>query len=723
MDNDALLDLLAQRHGIQPGYHDIWGQYNSLSPKSRHYLLAALGLPVDDELALCDALDAHQHRDWLSPLPPVAVVPQDTIHLVLSLPQSALDGHLEWQLSEESGVQHRDRVPVTQLERLTQRQIDGCTYQRVRLALPALPCGYHRLQINAAHTTLIVVPQSCQSLPTGRHWGLAVQLYAVRSGTNWGIGDFADLEAIVTIAAQQGAVTIGLNPLHALFPGQPQRCSPYSPSNRCFVNPLYLAIESMADFAESATARDMVAAPGIQAELQRLRQTDLVDYAGVARLKYSVLRTLYQHFQTQHLAPNSPRAAAFHAYLHAQGEPLRRQAIFEMLNQWFHSLDPSVSGWHDWLRGFHHPDTEPVAQQAEQQADTVGFFQYLQWQCDLQLSQIAAKAKSCGLRLGLYQDLAVGADSSGGEVWAERDCFALGARIGAPPDDFSPGGQDWGLPPWNPRALYDNAYRPYITILQAIMRHAGVLRIDHVMSLLRLFWIPPDCPATDGAYVHYPLADLLGILALESQRNRCTIIGEDLGTVPDEVRTALNAMGVYSYRPLYFQKHWDADGHFQAPHEYPEQALVTATTHDLPTLAGFWVERDIDWREKLNLFPRPEAVTQQRCTRAADRRDLLTALQQQGLCPTDATEATPFSPELMLAIQQFLARSPAQLLMVQLEDVLGQIEQVNMPGTVDQHPNWCRKLDIPLEQWATSSVFMTLCQRLRIERSVNRTQS
>ncbi len=720
MDNDALLDLLVQRYGIQPGYHDIWGHYNRLSTTSRHRLLAALGLPVDDELALCDALDAHQQRDWLTPAPPVAVVPQHAIQIVLSLPETAIDGDLHWQLCEESGTQHHDRVPIAQLEHLAQRHINGHTYQRLRLTLPDLPCGYHKLQVAEAQTSLIVVPDRCQPLPTGRHWGLAVQLYAVRSERNWGIGDFADLQQIVTVAAAQGAVTIGLNPLHALFPDQPQRCSPYSPSNRCFINPLYLAIDSIDDFSESTEAQAILTEPAMQAELRRLRQTDWVDYAGVAAVKYSALRVLYEHFRTQHLAANSPRAAAFQAYVRDQGEPLRRQAIFETLNHWFHSLDPSVSGWHDWLRGFQHPDAETVAQQAEQQAHTVQFFQYLQWQCDLQLSQVAATAKSCGLRLGLYQDLAVGADSGGGEVWAERDCFALGARIGAPPDDFSPSGQDWGLPPWNPRALYDSAYRPYITILQAVMRHAGVLRIDHVMSLLRLFWIPPNCPATDGAYVHYPLADLMGILALESQRHRCAIIGEDLGTVPDEVRSALDATGVYSYRPLYFQKHWDADGRFQAPHEYPEQALVTATTHDLPTLAGFWAERDIDWRAKLNLFPRPEIASQQRHARAADRRELLTALQQQGLRPADMNEAAPFSPELMLAIQQFLARSPAQLLMVQLEDVLGQIEQVNIPGTVDEHPNWCRKLEVPIEAWATWPEFITLGQRLRIERSVKR---
>lgn len=715
MNHHDLLDRLARCHGIQPGYHDVWGHYNPLGEHSRRGLLAAMGLPVDDEAALRKALEEHERRAWLSPLPPVVVARPEALRIPLSLPEAALGQPVLWQLTEESGSRHRGTVRAEQLEHLDRREIDGITYHRLQLELPPLPCGYHYLELTAAAMPLIVVPEHCQPLPAGKHWGLAIQLYAVRSGNNWGIGDFADLQTVIEFSARLGATTIGLNPLHALFPDQPQRCSPYSPSNRRFVNPLYLAIESMVDFAECISAREQVATPEFQAELQRLRLTERVDYSGVAAVKYPLLQTLYRHFRERHLTRNSERAHAFRRYLTEQGDSLRRQAVFETLNRWFRSLDPTVSGWHDWLPGFRHPDAEPVARQAEQQTETVEFFQYLQWQCDTQLQQMTETARRCGLRLGLYQDLAVGADSAGGEVWADRDSFARGARIGAPPDDFSPGGQDWGLPPPNPRTLHETAYRSFITTLQAVMRHAGVLRIDHVMALLRLFWIPPDGRPGDGAYVHYPLADLLSILALESMRNHCVIIGEALGTVPDEVRTALDRAGVYSYRPLYFEKHWDSGGRFKAPEDYPEQALIAATTHDLPTLAGFWLERDIDWREQLDLFPRPGMAEQERGNRVEDRQRLLAALEAQCLRPPSSSANGPFSPELMLAIQQFLARSPARLLMVQIEDLLGQVEQVNLPGTVDQHANWCRKLAIPLENWAEQSVFQELAGRLRAE--------
>lgn len=292
--------------------------------------------------------------------------------------------------------------------------------------------------------------------------------------------------------------------------------------------------------------------------------------------------------------------------------------------------------------------------------------------------------------------------------------YALEAGIGAPPDDFNLNGQDWGLPPLVPERLRDAAYAPFIATLRHNMRHAGALRIDHVMGLMRLYWVPPGGTPADGTYVSYPLDDLLGILALESQRNRCLVIGEDLGTVPDQVRQALRPLGVLSYRLLYFAR--EADGAFLRPADYPAQALVAASTHDLPTLRGYWQGHDLDVRRTLDLFPSQEVREQQIVARARDRARLLMALEREGLLPPGLSVhpvAVPdMTPELAAAIHVLVARTPAKVMMIQPEDVLGQVEQANLPGTTDQHPNWRRKLPLNLEEWQSDPRVLALAAAL-----------
>ncbi|MDX1606704.1 MAG: 4-alpha-glucanotransferase, partial [Candidatus Competibacterales bacterium] len=592
---------------------------------------------------------------------------------------------------------------------------DGHDYRRWHWHLPVeLPCGYHRLRLAGDTLSLIVVPRRCHipaAVAEGRCWGLAVQLYALRSARNWGIGDFADLHELVGQAAAAGAATIGLNPLHALFGAEPERASPYSPSSRLWLNPLYLAPDRLPEYAECTTLRQEVESAGFQQRLEALRTTAMVDYAGVAAVKLPVLKRLYDHFRSHH--QDSDYARDFKAFRDHHGEALRRDALFETLHEWFRTLDPAVHGWHDWLPGYRHPQAGQVARFAAEHETEVGFHEYLQWQADRQLRAVTEHAGRCGLELGLYQDLAVGVDSTGAETWSEPSSYAVGARIGCPPDDFSPTGQDWGLPPPNPERLHESAYAPFVATLRANLRHAGVLRIDHAMALQRLFWIPPGSTPLVGAYVGYPLDDLIGILALESQRNRCLIVGEALGTVTDEIRTALAEASVFSYRVMYFERDWDGDGHFLRPEEYPSDSLVTGATHDLPTLAGFWAERDIDWRERLDLFAHPEQAAEQRAGRAEDRQRLLETLRRCGLCPADAHPEGPFTPDLALALQRYLARSAARLMMVQAEDVFGQIEQVNLPGTIDAHPNWRRKLTVSLEDWPQDPQWQALAAALR----------
>ena len=727
MNADGELLELATVHGIETGYHDIWGTWHPLSHSSAIALLRGMGVPVDDAASIAGALGHARGRDWQSMLPPVHIAREgESIGLPLCLP-GACDSHIaRWHLQLEDGGERSGEAPVADLAAIDEHDAGDGPRRRRRLDMPAgLPCGYHRLSVtvagDSAHMRLIVAPQTCHPPPDHdqgvRTWGIALQLYALRSQHNWGIGDFRDLVHAIDLLAALGADMLGLNPLHALYPVSPAQASPYSPSSRRFLNPAYLHIEAMQDFAECEHVREQVEGTEFQARLSTLRASELVDYEHVVPLKLGVLHELYLHFRDRHLATDSERARHFDAFRHAYGTALRRHAVFEALHARYAPLPHTA-----WPAALRDPDSPAVHEFADAHADEIGCSQYVQWQCALQLASAAQRAATQGMRTGLYLDLAVGSDGHGADAWADSDLLAHDVSIGAPPDDFSLQGQVWGLPPWTPLALREQGYEPFASCLRANMRAAGALRIDHVLGLMRLFWIPSGEDAAHGAYVNYPVHDLLAITALESRRARCVVVGEDLGTVPDEIRAALAHNGVLSYRVLYFEKHWHGDHSFRAPDQYPEQALVTVATHDLATLAGYWVGRDLDLRDALGLFPSPEAAAGQREERHHDRWRLLEALEHQGLRPDGLGEpgAQPPGDALVRAVHQFLARSPAAILSVQMEDVLGETEQVNVPGTVHEHANWRRKLSAPLEAWAGHAPLRALAEAVNRERARDR---
>jgi (1->4)-alpha-D-glucan 1-alpha-D-glucosylmutase len=554
----------------------------------------------------------------------------------------------------------------------------------------------------------------------GRFWGLSVQLYSLRSRRNWGSGDFSDLAKLVDVVASAGGDFIGLNPLHALFPDNPAHISPYSPSHRAFLNVLYIDVEAVPEFAASAAARSRFASADFQARLAALRATEVVDYIGVAQAKFEILPLLFDRFKQA----GGARARAFADWRVQQGEALERFARYEALQAHFRKT-AGAWGWPAWPQEFHDPAAQAVADFARTHADAVAYSAWLQWIAHTQLAAVAAHAKQRGMAIGLYQDLAVGANSGGAEVWSWQSVFAIGkegnggASTGAPPDELNLLGQDWGLPPFVPHRLRAVGYAPFIDILRANMKHAGALRIDHVMGLTRLFWVPPDTPATEGAYVHYPFEDMLGLVANESLRNACLVIGEDLGTVPDGFRERLFAAGVLSYHPLIFERY--PDGQFRLPADMPRQALVAAGTHDLPTLAGFWRSVDLAVRTRLMLFPSDELRQRLITDRGWDRGRLLWALEREGLLPSGVGKDPAALPELTLAviaaIHAYLARSPAMLLVVQPEDLFGLTEQINVPGTLeDQHPNWQRKLPVPIEDWDKAEGFQRCIAALAAER-------
>lgn len=716
------LDRISRQFGIALDYADVWGKRHAVPPDTKRQFLDSMGVRGADDASRAAAAAAFAQRAWREPLLPVYVVGAGAAPiLTVTLPASQQSSR-HWRLTLESGTQSEGEFDPSSAEVVARQSFDSVEYVRYRWPLPEmLALGYHELTFDGApkKTLLIVTPDRCYEPEVlaqgGRVWGFAVQLYALRSPRNWGIGDFGDLHEFVTHCADVGAALVGLNPLHALFPHNAEHASPYSPSSRLFLNMLYIDVEAIPEFLNCETARHAVAAPVFQAALAQLRVRDSVDYGAIAARKREILELLYRDFREHHLAADTATAQAFRAFKRDAGAALERHAIYEALQEHLYSRDANLWGWPVWPQEYRQPDAPAVAAFARAERERIEFFHYTQWQADRQLQRAAAAADK--LAIGLYRDLAVGVDRGGAEAWGNQTLYALDVSVGCPPDDFNLHGQNWGLPPMLPSALRAQAYAPYIATLRANMRYAGALRIDHVMGLLRLFWVPPGARATAGTYVQYPMDDLLGILALESQRQRCMVIGEDLGTVPDEIRAGLRRLGVLSYRLFYFER--SDNGDFKPPREYIETATVAVTTHDLATLAGFWSGQDLTEKYGLGLFPSEEMYRAQVREREQDRRRLLQGLVREQLLPPgiDAQAVTlpPMSPALALAIHIYLARTPAKILLVQPEDVLGQAVPVNLPGTSSERANWRLKLSVELDTLFATPMLTELAARLRAE--------
>jgi 4-alpha-glucanotransferase len=698
---DSLLDQLARRRGIGEAYHDYRGELRPFSAATKTAILAAMGCNVTDADAVRREIASLDAERWQPRAPGVTVVRPGRTGVEIVVPVESLDEAVDWRVLLSDGGQRDGSTVAGQLPELERQERDGRWMTRRWLPLPVdLPPGEHGLQLcmkdGGGDGTLFVAPAHCYepgALVAGRRlWGVAVQLYTLRSPANWGMGDFADLREVVRRCAEQGAAFVGLNPLHALFPSNPGHFSPYSPSSRHFLNVLYIAVPDVPGYADCEAARSAVETPAFRQELERLRATDYVDYPGVARAKLPVLRALYEHFRRTELDPGTAGAQAFRAYQRERGEPLRRQALHDAIDARQRSQDADrYWGWPVWPEELRDPAGAGALEFEVQHRVEVEFHAWLQWTADRQLAAVQRLARELGMPIGLYGDYAVGVNPSGAETWSDQKVYRMGAGVGAPPDPLALKGQDWGIPPQDPHALIEARYRPFRDLIAANMRHFGALRLDHVMALFRQWWVPVGLGATEGGYVHYPLEDLMSVLALESALHRCLVVGEDLGTVPDEMRHAMAEFAVYSYKVLLFEKH--EDGRFRSPDEYVRRAIATVTTHDLPTLRGWWEGRDLELRDRLDLFPGEEIRRHVYEERVRDRAQLLAALDEAGLdAPAAGPDGAAFGAELAGAIQVYLARSQAALVVLQYEDLIGMTDPVNVPGTSDEHANWQRKV-------------------------------
>lgn len=634
------LAQLAQAAGVEQYYTDFYGRATEVSEETVVRVLEAMGYPASSQAQAHDTLDmlrADEKRQQ-----PVYVVREGTA--------------AQWNVTGEDG-------------------------RAVRTG-ETLAAGYYERRSPHGRSLIIAAPPRAYlppALEQGKLWGIAAQLYSLRSDRNWGIGDFGDLTQLLREAQASGAATVALNPLHELHLTNASSASPYSPASRLHLNVLYVDVPAAAAFLQLPLNPSREA----NAQIERLRGTALVDYVPVARLKLQALRQLHARFTES----ASPHMEEFTAFRKSAGERLHSLALYEALMEHFTERTAHTYGWMQWPAEYHDArGAAPAAFAAEHRRD-VAFYEFAQWLADVQLRQAAHAAAR--MPIGLYRDLAVGVDANSADVWADPGAYCAQLCVGAPPDPMNAAGQNWSLPPLNPRVLRERAYAPYIDLLRANMHHAGALRIDHVMGLMRLFCIPRGAPAAQGTYVNYRFDDMLGVLALESVRNRCMIVGEDLGTVPPGFRERMESTRIFGCRLMYFER--EESGEFAAPARYTPDAVASTGTHDLPPLAAFWEGADD-------------------ATRAA----LVRMLEKYGDLGTD--NASDLF-HVVLAAYRSLGRSAARLLLLQLEDVLMQREQVNTPGTFDEVPNWRHKLARTIEEIARDPRFGELSRALNDTRA------
>jgi 4-alpha-glucanotransferase len=707
----ALIETLAQLRGIGDAYQNYRGELQHFSLETKASILSAMGCKVDDTDALAGEIAQLESTRSRKLLPTMAAARGARIGFDINVTAREFGGTILWRVLLEDGSRLEGAVSSADCAEVWRGEVQGSWITRRRFELAVdLPPGYHQFEAKIAggaadHCLLIISPPKCFEPPAiaagARLWGVTLQLYTLRSNANWGIGDFRDLEMLIRWMAACGAGFIGVNPLHALAPAEPERSSPYSASSRHFLNVLYIAVPAVPEFEQCLAARARIADPEFARRLHGLRAQQLVDYRGVADLKFEILALLYQDFRDKHLAVASERGRDFLGFVARHGVPLQLHARFDALDRYFRATYGSASGWMSWPQEYRDVNGAAAARFALEHPAEVEFYAYLQWLAHDQLLQAQALTRELGMPIGLYGDYAVGANPSGSETWVDQASYCLGAEIGAPPDHLALKGQGWGIPPPDPAVLQAQRLQGFVQLIRDNMRYYGALRLDHVMSLCRLWWVPAGCAATAGAYVHYPLRQLLTVLSLESARNACLVVGEDLGVVPDEMRQAMPEFGLYHYKVLLFEK---IAGRFRRPDEFVRHALAAATTHDLPTLRSYWEARDVELRRRLNLFPSAEIESDIVRERDQDRELLLLALREQGINPAHpAAPLEPYTDDLGHALHLYLARSSTALVALQIEDLLGMIDPVNVPGTFAEYPNWQRKLTVSIEDMQARS--------------------
>ncbi|MCL5062835.1 MAG: 4-alpha-glucanotransferase [Nitrospirae bacterium] len=746
--HEELINELADLCGIIPEYWDIFGNKHITPIETKKAILKAMKLNIDSDEDIKNEMYAQKARPWNRFVEPVKIVSVNDQPLTIPVYIPANEGEesrlsLSWTIKNESGQKDEFVLSGDNLTISDQQWIDGIRYIKIDLVStppsPSLgkggmggyPIGYYSIDMTfkiphmeiSGTSRLIITPDSCyipQELKNGKTWGLSINLYSIRSSQNWGAGDFDELKKIVKWISELKGGFVGINPLHAIPNKKPFGISPYSPVSRLYKNFIYLDIEDIPEVKELLTPPSPPLSKGgmgeystnqtigIETQIDELRKENLIDYERVASLKISVLRNAFEIFYEEHYLKDSTRCKAFRKYISEEGNNLESFATYMALSEEF------GEGWQEWTEEYRTPSSHTVQEFKKTNEKEILFYQYVQWLIDGQLKEAAEQTRDLGMPVGIYHDLAIGSIGGGSDAWNFQDVIADGISLGAPPDDFNPTGQNWGFPPLIPEKLKESGYELFIQTIRKNMKHFGALRIDHALGMFRQFWIPQGMPASQGAYVRYPAEDILRIIALESVRNRTMVIAEDLGTIGENVRESLFRFRMLSYRLLYFERNYP-DPSFLSPERYPDMALCAVTTHDLPTLYGWWIGRDIDLKKRLGIYSGEDALQRDIENRERDKTLLLNALQSQGLLKLNSKLQTPNSVthELCLAIYEYLARTSCRLVAVSLDDAIGMLDQQNMPGITDSYPSWMQKTPIPLEQMLSDKWFSALSEMFK----------
>ncbi len=703
---DDSLWRAAAESAVDSSYWDIFGHQHHASREALQSILQAVGWDTSTFEAIEEGRRRRFLEDAQAGLPKTSVVSEKDKWVSLTLPAGE-GGSVCYEIRLENGDALGGTLNVFQLHEMHSLVLDRQRWSTYRLERPAeTPLGYHRLAVSVngravGESHLIVCPDRAylpENLASGgKTAGFNIALYGLRSERNWGCGDFSDLRVLIDWARRDvGFSFIGLNPLHALHNRAPYNTSPYLPLSMYYKNLIYIDIEATPEFKSGSCAQALFASPGIQQKIRELRDSKFVEYSEVDRLKRRFLKALYHEFRQR---KDSERQKAFAEYCAREGELLSKFALYCTLDETLHKRDGNLWTWRDWPLEYQTPDSNETQIFAREHARSVEFYKYVQFVIEEQLAAAQEYAKTTGMPIGLYHDLAVATDNYGSDLWGTPDHYVGSCRVGAPPDDFSPDGQDWGFPPPNKETHRAEGYRLYRESIRKIVRHGGALRIDHVMRLYRLFWIPPNMPPSQGTYLRDYATDLMHVLALESVRSKNIVIGEDLGTVTDEMRALFTRFGILSYRLFPFEKNYQS-GEFKHSFEYPRQALVSSSTHDLPTLAGFWRAGDIEARRKAGLADEAGYRSQLE-DRRREKQRMLEILHSENLLPEgypmSAASIEGLDGDLHNAVIGFLAQVSSVILLLNQEDLTKETEQQNLPGSTAQYPNWQRKMRVTVE--------------------------
>lgn len=716
------LERLFSWHGIAANYFNYRGEYTHVSESNRRNLLEAMGVDLSNDdtvLKGLKQLDQGLWNSWLDTL--IVVCEADKVSLTLRIAEANLNQYFSWRVLDNTGllIENGDFKPSELTGNDSDVYIDelGLRYFTKTLNIPYLTPEYYRVELTSGgrvdEAQLAVTPETAYqpgwSEADERVWGTIIQLYTLKSDHNWGIGDFSDLQNLLRGAASFGVDVIGLNPLHALSTELSHSFSPYSPSDRRYLSPLYISVTSVSEYDTTMLSANL------NAKRKQLSLATMVDYAGVRDIKYPVLEKMFCAFLDNELIANTPRGRSFLHWVERAGASLIAFATYEAkLQRWVgakYIIDPSKN-----LTITLSAIPESGLNHDSDHASLL-FHCYLQWVADEQLSDCQALSCELGMKVGLIRDLAVGADGSGSEVSSNTRLFCRDASVGAPPDPLAQLGQNWGVPPLSPMKLVKTGFAHYIELLRSNMRNCGALRIDHAMSLMRLWWCPPSHSADYGGYVYYPFNEMLGLLKLESQLNKCVVIGEDLGVVPDEFREALGRAKIFSNKVFYFEK--ESDNVFKPPQNYAPHAFAMVNNHDVPTLVSWWNSTDLELRDTLKLLEDGVAYSHICDQRRKEKENLMSLLYQAGLYPDSwhgqcVDEAADMP--LIAAILQFASRSASKIFVIQLEDILLMDDPVNVPGTFREHPNWQRKLSATVQDVFSSGVIGDVLERINRER-------